>query len=258
VKKLFLVIAILTGTIILSAYSCTRDLVMNFEEDYEYTEALHRNTFFNDLDFIRIDNSVGSITIRSWPDSRVELVALKKARSLEDLEQVQIDIQTSRDSLIIRSVYPKQRGTKWAVDYALSVPTGTEIILDQGVGEVSVFGHEGEISINLGVGDLTLEDVRGAEIEADLGVGDLNLVDIQGSFVKANLGTGDLSVLLRPDASYTVSADVGLGDLSIRGFANMRLEEEGFLAKSAKAVLGNGEGTLILDVGVGDLSVISL
>ena len=39
---------------------------------------------------------------------------------------------------------------------------------------------------------------------------------------------------------------------------NMKIEEEGFLAKSARAVLGSGEGTLILDVGVGDLSVVSL
>lgn len=257
-KKLFLVTAILAGTIILSAYSCTRDLIMNFEEDYAYSEAFHRSSVFSDLDFIRLDNSVGAISIQSWTEQRVELVAVKKARTEEDLAKVRIEIQESRDSLIIRSVHPEQRGTKWAVEYALSVPIGTELILDQGVGEILIFGHEGEISVNLGVGDLTLEDVRGSEIEADLGVGDLDLVDIQGSLVKANVGTGDLSVLLRPDASYTVSADVGLGDLSIRGFANMKLEEEGFLAKSARAVLGNGEGTLILDVGVGDLSVMSL
>ena len=252
--KLVMVTGLLMVGLLTSASSCQK-FAMNFDGDYHYTETIQKTISFAGKSLLSIDNSVGTVQIEDGLPAAIELTATKKARSQADLDRVNLEFQEDAGKLRIHSVQPDNHSSRWAVDYVLKIPAGTRVEIDQGVGEIRITDHEGSLSIDLGVGDVRLESVRGDELSINLGVGDVDLVSIESRSVSASVGTGDLDVRLRPDASFTVSADVGLGDLTIKGFANMHVEREGFIAQSAKAVLGAGEGKLTLEVGVGDLDV---
>ena len=253
-KKLGMVVGVLLVGLLTSASSCSK-FAASLDDDYRYSEMIQKTIHFAGKTELSLDNSVGSITIEDGPQAVIELTATKKAKFQSDLTQVSIEIQEGPTSVTVRSVYLKDHGAKWSVDYVVKVPAGTELKIDQGVGRIRITNHEGSTSIDLGVGDVRLVNMRADEVSLDLGVGDADLIGMESKSVSASVGTGDLDVRLRPDASFTVHGDVGLGDVSIQGFPNMQVEREGFIAQSVRAVLGTGEGQLDLDVGVGDLDV---
>ena len=118
--------------------------------------------------------------------------------------------------------------------------------------------HSGAVSIELGVGDVEIDQLVATELLIDLGVGELALQDIECKFAQVEVGMGDIDVRLRPEAAYTVTGVVGLGDITIAGFPAMVLDQEGFIRKEAHAILGEGAGQLVLVVGVGDITIVPL
>jgi hypothetical protein len=252
--KLGISLGLLTVGLLTSAASCSK-FAISLTEDYRYTEAVQQTISFVGKMELSLHNSVGAVSLEPGPPDVIELVAIKKAKSQGDLENLTIEMQESPTGVRVRSLHPTSQGSKWAVEYSLRVPSGTRLEIDQGVGDVRIANHEGSTWVDLGVGNVRLENVRGDEISVDLGVGDVRLIGIESKSASASVGTGDLDVRIRPDASLIIDAHVGIGDLSIRGFPKIQIEREGFIAQSVRAVVGAGEGRLKLSVGVGDLDV---
>jgi len=70
-----------------------------------------------------------------------------------------------------------------------------------------------------------------------------------------HVGTGEIAVELERNVSATVAASVGLGDVDVSGFPGMTLIRQGFVGKTASAVLGSGAAKLTLAVGIGEIGV---
>lgn len=233
------------------------------EWGFAHSETVEETVDFAGRTSLAIENDIGSITIGPGADltvqtgvsSVVELVAVKQARTEEILSAVEIVIEESDKGLQIRSVAPKRYSGRWVVDLVLTVPVGTALQIEQGVGDITLSAYSGLVSVELGVGDVEIEQLIATELLIELGVGSLTLMDIECKFAQVEVGTGSIDALLRPDASYTVTASVGLGDITIAGFPDVALEQSGFLGQEAQGVLGAGAGQLILDVGVGDITI---
>ncbi len=236
------------------------------EWGFPYSETVEETVDFAGRTSLGVENEIGSITIGPGADltvqtgvsSVVELVAVKQARTEEILAAVEIIIEESDKGLRIRSDAPERYSGRWGVDLVLTVPVGIALQIEQGVGDITLSAHSGSVSIELGVGSVEIEQLIATELKIELGVGDLTLTDIECKFARIEVGTGSLDVLLPPDASYTVSASVGLGDITIAGFADMAIEQKGFVGQEVQGVLGAGAGQLLLDLGVGDIVVRSL
>ena len=166
---------------------------------------------------------------------------------------------------------PGDRGT---VRYAVTVPAGTTLSVDQGAGDVSLLNFRGsatislgagkteirsfagpELSVNVGVGSVVLVGVDAEATSVDIGVGGVVLVDVASDQVIVESGVGGIEVVLTPWASYTVTADVGIGEASVGPFPGVGELRSGGLGGGVKAVVGDGDGMLTLSTGIGSIEV---
>ena len=233
---------------------------------FPYSETVEDTVGLSGRTSVTVENEMGSITIgpevvatvQTGATDVLKLIAVKRARKEDILAAVEIVIEDTDKGLQVRSQAPDRYSGRWSVDFVLHVPVGTSLQIEQGVGDIVLSDYSGAVSIELGVGDVEIDQLVATELLIDLGVGELALQDIECKFAQAEVGTGSINVQLRQDASYTATTVVGLGDITIAGFPAMVLDQEGFIRKEAHAILGEGAGQLVLVVGVGDITIVPL
>jgi DUF4097 and DUF4098 domain-containing protein YvlB len=147
---------------------------------------------------IELQNINGPVQIKAWDRDEVKVDAIKRAGSKHDLDEVQIKIDSGKDSLSIRTEYARHEHT-WtrndpgSVDYVLMVPRNSR--LDD---------------INLVNGDLEIEGV-GGEVRASCVNGRLRASGLSGraelSTVNGNL-EADFDRLSSPIEVSSVNAKV--------------------------------------------------
>ena len=91
------------------------------------TEEMHQTYPLASNGRIELENVNGPVHIKAWDRDEVKLDAIKRAGSKRDLDEVQIEVRSDKDSLSIRTKYPKgnhtwTRDNPGSVDYALMVP----------------------------------------------------------------------------------------------------------------------------------------
>ncbi|MFC2077235.1 hypothetical protein ACFLTM_00305 [Candidatus Bipolaricaulota bacterium] len=229
---------------------------------------------------VEVENQVGGIAItgaespavQTGSSALVEIVAVKRARSRAALDDIRVSIEETECGLRVRTeTSPGDRG---AVDYAIRVPEGTKLSVDQGAGDVSLLDFRGsaaislgvgkaeirsfagpELSVEAGVGSIVLVDVEAETTSVDIGVGGVVLVDVASDQVIVEAGVGGIEVVLSPWVSYTVTADVGIGEASVGPFPGVGELRSGGLGGDLEAVVGDGDGTLTLSTGIGSIEV---
>ena len=227
---------------------------------------------------VYIENQIGEITVtgasavQTGSSSMVEIVAVRRARSGAALDDISVLVEETECGLRVRTEVPlRGRGL---VHYTIAVPAGTRLNVEQGVGDISLVDFRGSAAIKLGVGEAEVRVFAGPELVVETGVGDVVLVDVDSELVSVDvgvgavvlvdvdadqasveLGIGGVEVVLGPVATYTVRADVGIGEATVGPFPGVsELRTAGF-AGELEAVIGDGEGTLVLDVGIGSVTV---
>jgi hypothetical protein len=159
---------------------------------------------------ISVVNVQGSVLVEGWDRAEVEAtVAMRSKAPTDQLDDVQVAVETSRGGVAFHTLYPSGLDTPIRVDYRLRVPR--QIRLD----ELSTL--EGEIVVR---------DVDGA-IEAHNLHGDIEGINVSGSVV-AHALTGNILFSLRalpdrrlPFALATLNGNV---DLLLPAQANADLE----------------------------------
>ena len=243
------------------------------EETIEETVALTSGC-------VEVRNPIGSIEILGGasdedegavPSGTVRVVAVKRARSPEVLEAMTVSIGPSDCGVEVATDLPSE---SWGtVEYAVSVPAGVTLAVEQGAGRIAILDHHGSVSIEAGVGDVEIRNVVGDDLsieggagsvvltnvevgvaQIDVGIGGVVLVATSASEAQVEVGTGSIEMHLDPDASYAIAADVGLGEISIGPFGGERIEISGF-AGEIETALGEGANRLELDVGIGSIDL---
>ena len=226
---------------------------------------------------IEIENQLGGIAItgaevQTGSSAMVEIVAVKRARSRASLDKIRVLIEETECGLRVRTETPP--GDRGTVRYAVTVPTGTTLSVDQGAGDVSLLNFRGsatirlgagkteirsfagpELSVNAGVGSVVLVGIDAEATSVDIGVGGVVLVDVASDQVIVESGVGGIEVVLTPWASYTVTADVGIGEASVGPFPGVGELRSGGLGGDVEAVVGDGDGMLTLSTGIGSIKI---
>jgi Toastrack DUF4097 len=162
------------------------------------TEEFHQTYPLSANGRIDLANINGPVKIKAWDRNEVQVDAIKRAGSKHDLDEVQIKIDSGKDSLSIRTEYARHdhawtRNDPGSVDYVLMVPRNSR--LDD---------------INLVNGDLEIEGVSG-EVRASCVNGRLRARNLSGrtqlSTVNGNL-EANLDRLSSPVEVSSVNASV--------------------------------------------------
>ncbi len=72
----------------------------------QVTEEFHRTVPLSANGRVSLDNINGNVTITGWDRNEVQIDAVKKARDQERLNEARIEVETSGDSVHIRTKYP--------------------------------------------------------------------------------------------------------------------------------------------------------
>jgi hypothetical protein len=198
-----------------------------------------------------VENSIGDIAASGYADGATQSASVRTVEWTATYEQdaagSRVEWQEGPDGASLRT-----KGSD-RVDYALRIPSGTDLEVDDGAGSIHINGHSASlVRISLGAGELWLAGVEAGEVSLSVGAGE---IVVSGGFVgslSAHAGVGRIVLDLPADVSATISASVGLGTTSIEGFTGMVLHERGLLwTKSTDAILGSGGGDYSLSVGIG-------
>ena len=180
----------------------------------------------------------------------MQLIAIKKAYSLERLNKIEVKVLTDARSMTIDTVFPpKEKGWGFGdrsgtVDYIIVVPDSTRIRnLEVTDGEIAVDGLRG--------GSARARLITGRMFSHNC-FGNLDLAVTRGRLdffydwwepqifaVEGAIGNGNINVYIPPGSSFNVDAEAMDGDiLDYFGETNERRED----GTRLKATFGSGSG----------------
>lgn len=108
-------------------------------------------------------NVNGSVHVQGWEAERVEIRAVKTARSSgRDADRVRILVENTPDSVSVRTEYPRARGVDVSVDFLVRVPYRSLLSRVETVnGTVRVQGVEGGGTLRTVNGNIEIFDAGG-------------------------------------------------------------------------------------------------
>jgi hypothetical protein len=147
----------------------------------------------------------GSVVVKAWDKEEVHLKMTKRAwgrtrREAERLlDEIEVQIQESRDKLVIREVdrwrkdhfnffdlfdgefWTEKRWRSGVVDFELMVPKQVYLRLQSDEGDVDVSGTEGSLTINADEGNVTVDDVVSDQMQLTVDEGDVRVSGLNGT-----------------------------------------------------------------------------
>ena len=162
-----------------------------------------------------IENSNGSIHIKTWNEGSVRIEAEKEARSQEHLDDIEIDIAGSGDSVSVETVHHR-RHNGGKVSYIISIPAEANVTVSTANGSVIIEGIHGHVDARSTNGSVKVEDIVG-EVEAKTTNG-----SIRARYARATDGNhtfkttnGSVRVYLPADAGGEFEANTVNGSINV-------------------------------------------
>jgi hypothetical protein len=214
---------------------------------------------------IKVENFEGSITVRAWDKSEVNLVAIKKAADKQAMSDIRLQAD-GKDANVSITTRFKGRERKMRigsgnayskgayVELELNVPRQANVNLFTGDGPLSISGVGGNLTLKTNDGTISVHDGRGrltaftsdgliqivnfdGEVEAN-DMGDQG-INAEGRFARfsATTGGGNIALGLPADANVTIETDTA--NVNSEGLA---VSEERLTTHARRLKIGSGGG----------------
>lgn len=173
---------------------------------------------------VRIDFPVGELQVEPSARSRISLDLTAKCKRWgrddceENAERIRIEAEEVGGVLRIRvKNYPKMHSGGFSLHGVLRLPRELALRVEMGVGELRITDIEGDLDVDLGVGEADIRTPGRAvrSVEVATGVGDASVVAGGGrvrrrSFISSSASWDE------GRGRSTVSLNVGVGDATVR------------------------------------------
>jgi hypothetical protein len=170
----------------------------------------------------RIDlaNINGPVQIKAWDRNEVKVDAIKRASSKHDLAEVEIKIDSGKDSLAIRTEYARHdhtwtRNDPGSVDYVLMVPRNSRLDdINLVNGDLEIEGVGGEVRASCVNGRMRASGLSGrAELSTVNGNLEANF-DRLSSPIEVSSVNAKVLLTLPSDAKADIEASTVSGSIS--------------------------------------------
>lgn len=242
--------------VVTSALLLSTNLFASVTETETFTFELDNGGRFS------LSNVNGSVTVIGTSGNQVEIVATKKADNQSDLDNIEIEISSSNDEVVVETEIGKS--SNWfsfgnnsgEVRYEVTVPADSLLdSIDTVNGDVYISGVSAKVVAESVNGDLEIQDLADdANLSTVNGNIDAAFKKLEGrQDVKAETVNGRVSVTLPADADVKVSADTLNGSINARDFD---LEtDKGFVGSDLNGEIGNGSARLNIDTVNGSVKI---
>jgi len=188
-----------------------------------------------DVTFITFD---GSIEIRPWDKSEVQVVVEKRGRDKQDVDLIEVKATQDGNRLEIAVTEPHNRGgfnfefnNHRSAKLFVSLPATSDVSARSGDGSIDIERVSGKLQLRSGDGSIDGRMLSGA-VNANTGDGSIKLADIKGDLnattgdgritlngqltgVHARSGDGSVVIEVEPGSAAEADWDITTGDGSI-------------------------------------------
>jgi len=184
-------------------------------ETIESTHAVTADASFS------LENINGNVEIGTWDRAEIRVVALKSARSQEDLDAIEVKIKSDDTHVSVKTDYNRNEGSffgKWTnsgdVTYTVTVPTGASLRHVRNInGKITVDGVSGPVDVATVNGSIATTGLRDdAKLETVNGN-----VKAEFASVSADQSIEIGSVNGRSEIVLPENADVGIKARTVHG-----------------------------------------
>jgi hypothetical protein len=206
---------------------------------------------------VAVSDLNGGIQISAWDRNEVNVDAVKRGRTQQDLDETKIVVDAQADSIKIRTEYPERHNSNHAsVDYTISVPRGAKLDHIESVnGGVTIDGVAGAVHAKTVNGKV---EVRGAggDVHASTVNGKVEATFDRLASQRISLETvnGGIALGLPKDAGARLTASALHGGISSDFDLPVRHAEFG-PGSSLESTLGNGGAEVTLHTVNGAIKV---
>jgi hypothetical protein len=176
---------------------------------------------------VRIEGSTGEVNVEGWDQPTVEVEVVRsawfdpgadhEAKAKARLNAIQVTKKLEGRELTITTDHKHFTGAH--VDYRIHVPVNTKLVIHHGIGDVVVFGVEGDIDATAKTGDLVvqLRDPAKYQIDAFTKLGSI-YTDYDGAVRLRRMHTGESQNVAAegPGDARHISLHVNHGGISIQ------------------------------------------
>jgi DUF4097 and DUF4098 domain-containing protein YvlB len=134
------------------------------------------------------------------------------ATAKQRASEVPVDISREDSKIVIET----DGGEDTGADYTLRVPIGSSVEVESEAGDVEVSGISGNVTVGAEAGDVRVRDVGGG-VKVEAPRGDVTVGDVNTDTGSANLEVGVGDVSLEDLILGTLEASVEAGDVTLSG-----------------------------------------
>ncbi|HSL00952.1 MAG TPA: DUF4097 family beta strand repeat-containing protein [Rubrobacteraceae bacterium] len=139
-------------------------------------------------------------------------VARDPAAAKERAADVPVDLSREDSAFVLET----DGGRNTGADYALRVPSGGSVEIESAAGDVEVVGLTESVAVRAAAGDVTLRDL-GGPVTVEAPQGDVEMSEISTDTGQAELDVGSGDVTLQDVVVGTLEARVEAGDVALSG-----------------------------------------
>jgi DUF4097 and DUF4098 domain-containing protein YvlB len=159
---------------------------------------------------VRVEGVKGSRSV-DYEATRYALAA-DPAAAKQRASEVPVDISREDSKIVIET----DGGENTGADYTLRVPTGGSVEVESEIGDVEVSGISGNVTVVAEAGDVSVREV-GGDVKVQAPRGDVSVGDVNTDTGSANLEVGVGDVSFEDLILGTLEARVEAGDVTLSG-----------------------------------------
>ena len=233
---------------------------------YEESQYLDQTFSVSERVQVSLENVNGDVHVDVWDQAEVRVQAEKFASSQELLDELEIEINASQDSVRIDTHYPHHRSFfgwlsfgnngHYRVEYTLTVPRGAELdSIDLVNGDLVVMGVQGGVEAELVNGDIIAKDIGG----------DLYLSTVNGSIrpefedmenterIELESVNGQIKLILPSWASASVRAETLNG--SLQNDFGLEVHKHKYVGADMRGEIGGGDVAVVIETVNGGIEI---
>jgi DUF4097 and DUF4098 domain-containing protein YvlB len=139
-------------------------------------------------------------------------MAADPAAAKQRASEVPVDISREDSKIVIET----DGGDDTGADYTLKIPTGGSVEVESEAGDVEVSGISGNVTVGAEAGDVRVRDV-GGDVRVEVPRGDVSVGDVNTDAGSANLEVGSGDISLEDLILGTLEASVEARDVTLSG-----------------------------------------
>ncbi|HKB13415.1 MAG TPA: DUF4097 family beta strand repeat-containing protein [Vicinamibacterales bacterium] len=204
------------AAVVLSASACVIDIGA---DGGRYTEREEKRFTVSGTPDVTLGTFDGSIEIRSWDKSEVDVIVEKRGRSKEAIDRIEVRTEHDGNRISVQALVGDRHGINLrfndsrSAKLIVSLPATSNLLAKSGDGSIDVERVGGRLQLRSGDGSIHARGVNG-EVDVHTGDGSITLGGTLKS-VRASSGDGSVRIQVAAGSAATADWEITTGDGSV-------------------------------------------